>query len=71
MEKTGFSEDEVKALLEPEGLWHKILCLDQSRLRQLITDETVAKDIREKLEALRRVVSAYPQLWVRRIMEEE
>ena len=71
VEKTGFSEDEVKALLEPEGLWHKVLSLDQSRLRQLITDETLAKDIREKLETLRRVVSTYPQLWVKKIMEEE
>jgi hypothetical protein len=71
VEKTGFSEDEVKALLEPEGLWHKVLSLDQSRLRQLIIDEALAKDIREKLETLRRVVSTYPQLWVKKIMEEE
>jgi len=71
VEKTGFSEDEVKALLEPEGLWHKVLSLDQSRLRQLITDEALAKDIREKLKTLRRVVSTYPQLWVKKIMEEE
>jgi len=71
VEKTGFSEDEVRALLEPERLWHKVLSLDQSRLRQLITDEAVARDIRDKLEALRQVVSSYPQLWVRGIVEEE
>jgi len=71
VEKTGFSEDEVRALLEPERLWHKVLSLDQSRLRQLITDEAIARDIRDKLEALRQVVSSYPQLWVRRIVEEE
>ena len=71
MEKTGFNEDEVRTLLEPEGLWHKVLSLDQSRLRQLITDEAVAKGIRERLEALRWVVSSYPQLWLRKIIEEE
>jgi hypothetical protein len=71
VEKTGFGEDEVRALLEPEGLWHRVLSLDQSRLRQLITDEATAKDIRDKLAALKRVVSSYPQLWARRIMEEE
>ena len=71
VEKTGFSEDEVRALLEPEGLWHRVLSLDQSRLRQLISDEAAAKDIRDKLAALKRVVSSYPQLWARRIMEEE
>jgi len=70
VEKTGFSEDEVRALLEPEGLWQRVLSLDQSRLRQLITDEAAAKDIRDKLAALKRVVASYPQLWVRRIMEE-
>ncbi|MFC1952382.1 RecB family exonuclease [Chloroflexota bacterium] len=33
MEKAGFSEDEVRALLEPEGLWQRVLSFDQSRLR--------------------------------------
>jgi len=71
MEKTGFSEDEVRMLLEPEGLWHRVLSLDQSQLKRLITDETVAKDIRHKLEALRQVISSSPRLWVRRLIEEE
>jgi RecB family exonuclease len=71
VEKAGFSEDEVRALLEPEGLWTRVLGLDQSRLRQLVTDEAVAKDIRRKLEALRQVIFTHPQLWVRRLIEEE
>ena len=71
VEKTGFSEDEVRTLLEPEGLWERVLGFDQSRLRQLVADEAVVRDIRHKLEALRRVISTHPQLWVRRLMEEE
>ena len=71
VERTGFSEDEVRALLEPEGLWNRVLSLDQSNLNQLITDEEVAKDIKDKLEALRQVISASPRLWVRRLIEEE
>ncbi len=71
VEKTGFSEDEVRALLEPEELWHRVLSLDQSRLKQLITDEAITKDIRHKLEALRQVISSSPRLWVRRLIEEE
>jgi len=71
VEKAGFSEDEVRALLEPEGLWHRVLSLDQSRLKQLISDEAVAEDIRRKLEALRQVISSSPRLWVRRLIEEE
>ena len=71
VEKTSFSEDEVRALLDPEGLWHRVLSLDLSRLKQLATDEEVAKDIRDKLEALRQVISTSPRLWVRRLREEE
>lgn len=71
VERTGFSEDEVRTLLEPEGLWERVLSLDQSRLNQLVTNMEVAKDIRDKLEALRQVTSASPRLWVRRLIEEE
>ena len=71
MERTGFSENEVRALLEPEGLWDRVLNLDQSRLKQLPTDDEVAEDIRYKLEALRQVIATYPQLWVKKIIEEE
>ncbi len=71
VERAGFNEDEVRALLEPEGLWNRVLSLDQSNLNQLITDEEVAKDIRDKLEALRQVISSSPRLWVRRLIEEE
>ena len=47
-----------------------MLSFDESKLKQLATEEA-AKDIRDELEALRQVVSAYPQLWVRRLIEEE
>ena len=70
VEKPGFSEDEVRALLEPEGLWQQVLSLDQSRLKQLMADEATAKDIRDKLATLKRVVASYPQLWVRKIKED-
>lgn len=71
MERTVFSEDEVRALLEPEGLWERVLGLDQSRVKQLLTDEGVAQDIRSKLESLKQVISTYPQLWVKKLTEEE
>jgi putative RecB family exonuclease len=71
IEKTGFSEDEVRALLEPEGLWGKALSLDQTRLRKLLADVEIAGDIRKRLESLRHVTSTYPQLWVKKRTEEE
>ena len=57
--------------MKSEGLWQRVLSLDQSRLKQLITDEAVAENIRHKVEALRRVVSSSPRLWVRKRIEEE
>ena len=71
VERTGFSEDEVRALLEPEGLWDKVLGFDQSRLKQLLADETATEEIKNKLEALRKVLSTSPQLWVKKIIEED
>jgi putative RecB family exonuclease len=71
MERTGFSEDEVRAILEPEGLWARVLSLDQSRLRQLLADREVPGNIRDSLESLRQVVSTYPQLWLKKCTEEE
>jgi putative RecB family exonuclease len=71
MERTGFNEDEVRAILEPEGLWDKVLGLDQSRLKQLLADKSTAEDIKKQLEALKHITSAYPQLWLKKRTEEE
>jgi len=71
VEKTGFSEEEVRALLEPAGLLDRVLSLDSAKLKALITDEAVAQDIRSKLAALKQVVASYPQFWPRRLVEEE
>jgi putative RecB family exonuclease len=71
VERGGYSEPEVRALLEPAGLWPKVLGFDQSKLRELIKDETVAKELRQRLAKLKQVVSANPQLWVRRLVPEE
>jgi putative RecB family exonuclease len=71
MEKTGFDGDEVRGLLEPASLWERVLGFDQSLLRQLLADETVPGDIRRAAAALRRVISTYPQLRVKKRSAEE
>ncbi len=71
IEKTDWSEDEVRAILESEGLWGRVLSFDQSQLKQLLVDEEVAEDIRNRLKALQQVVSTYPQLWIKRLAEQE
>ncbi|MDP6824717.1 MAG: PD-(D/E)XK nuclease family protein [Dehalococcoidales bacterium] len=65
VEMTGFSEDKVRALLEPEGLWERLLSFNPSRMKQLITDEEIAVDTRKKLATLRQVISTSPQLRVK------
>ena len=71
LERTGFNEDEVRALLEPDGLWSRVLSFDQTKLERLIAEGGVAEGIRDKLKALRQVISASPRLWPRRLIEEE
>ncbi len=71
VEKVGFAADEVRALLEPEGLWPRVLGFDPAKLKQLAADEDVPGDIKDKLENLRRIISSSPRLWVRRLIEED
>jgi RecB family exonuclease len=70
-ERTGFDEDGVRSVLEAAGLWEKVVGLDQSRLKQLLADKSLDRSIRDKLESLRRVTSAFPQLWVKKHEEED
>ena len=70
-ERTGFSEDEVRTILEPEGLWEKVLGLDQSRLKELLADKSTAEELKKKLESVRRVTSSFPQLRLKKLTEEE
>jgi hypothetical protein len=72
MEKTGFNEAEVRAILEPAGWWEKVLGFDPARLKELLGDKAVSADIKKKIKSLQRVVSTYPQLRLRkRELEEE
>jgi len=71
VEKSGFSEEAVRALLEPAGLLDRVLSLDSAKLKELITDEAVAREIRDKLAVLKQVISSYPQFWPRKLVDEE
>ena len=71
VERLGYSEEEVRALLDPEGIWQQVLSLDQAKLKQVIADEAVAADLRRRLEASRHVISSTPRLWAKRLIEEE
>ena len=70
METTGFSEDEVRELLAPAGLWEQVLSLDQPKLKALLSDEATPEDIRKRLESLRKVISTSARLWVKKLDDE-
>ena len=70
METTGFSEDDVRELLAPAGLWEQVLSLDQLKLKTLLSDEATAEDIRKRLESLRKVISTSARLWVKKLDDE-
>ena len=71
LEKTGFREEEVRALLEPVGLWSQVLSFDPAKLKRLLDDGEMAWDIKQKVDALRQVIATSPRLWVRKLIEEE
>jgi hypothetical protein len=65
VEKTGYDEEEIKGTLEPLGLWQKVLSFDSGLLKQLLADGEIPADTREKIAALKKTVSSYPQLWLK------
>ncbi len=71
VEMTDYDEAEVRAILEPHGLWQRVVKLDPSRLKQLCADPSVAGEIRDRLIALRQITSLSPRLWVRKLKEED
>lgn len=71
MEKTGYTEEEVKAVLEPEGLWTQVQGLDPVRLKHLLADESIDSNIKNRLESLKHITSSYPQLRLKKHDGEE
>jgi len=66
IERTGYSEEDVRAVLEPARLWDKVQSFDQSLLKKIINNATMTADIRERLESLKKVTSSYPQLYLKK-----
>jgi len=67
----GFNEEEVRAFLETEGLWERVTGLDQSKLKQLLDDEAVAKDIKDRIQSLRQIISTQQRLLVKKRQNED
>jgi putative RecB family exonuclease len=68
--KTEYDEEAVRALLEPAGLWEKVLQFDPAQIKALLADVSIRRDIKTKLECLRRIMPGSPRLFVRKLKEE-
>ncbi|HTY81970.1 MAG TPA: PD-(D/E)XK nuclease family protein [Dehalococcoidales bacterium] len=66
VERAGYAEDEVRAVLEPLGIWESVVGLDPARLKQLLADGALAADIKKKIEGLKKITSSYPLVWLKK-----
>jgi putative RecB family exonuclease len=71
IERTGYNEEDIRAVLEPAGLWDRVQSFDQSLLKKIISDAATTADIKQQLESLKKVTSSYPQLYLKKRGAEE
>lgn len=69
--RSGYDEEEVKALLQPQGLWDKVLSFDQTKVKELLESVDITRDLKKRLQAIKHVMSQSPRLWVKELEEDE
>ena len=70
-ERKGFDEIKLRELLEPLGLWEKVLDYDDSLTKQLLEDEDIENQLKDKIRKLEEVKKTYYQLRIREQKEDE
>ncbi len=70
IQRTGYNEEKAQAVLEPAGLWDKVLKFDPAKLTALLKGSEVPLEIKERIDSLAKVVSSYPRLWVKELKED-
>jgi RecB family exonuclease len=71
VDRNGYDEEKVRAILEPEGLLSRVLRVDSSLLRALIESGDLAPQLCKKLESSKDIVSSSSCLYVKKLKEEE
>ncbi|MFC1945783.1 RecB family exonuclease [Chloroflexota bacterium] len=71
LSRSGYTEEVVRPVLEKAGLWPQVLAFDPARLKIILEDDTVPPEMREELRSLKEVISQYPQLYVKRLDNED
>ena len=70
VERTGYDENKVRAVLEPAGLWDRVLKFDPAMMKALAESSDIPNDVKERIASLVEVVSSYPRLWTKRFKED-
>jgi len=70
IERMGYDENKVRAILEPAGLWDRVLKFDPAMMKALVESSSMPNDVKERIASLVKVVSSYPQLWTKRFKED-
>jgi len=70
IDRTGYDEDKVRAVLEPAKLWDRVLKFDSSMVKALVESTDVPAEIKKKIASLLEVVSSYPRLWVKEFKQD-
>jgi len=71
VERTGYPEEKVRAVLEPGGLWDRVLKFDPAAVKELLHSKDVPEKMRKRIAELSEVISTYPRLWVKALKEDE
>ena len=71
IERTGYPEEKVRPILEPAGLWDRVLKFDSAAVRELLRSKEVPEKIRTKIADLAEVISTYPRLWIKTLKDDK
>lgn len=69
IDRIGYYENKVRAILEPAGLWDRVLKFDPAMMKALTESSDIPDDVKEKMTSLVEVVSSYPRLWIKKLGE--
>jgi putative RecB family exonuclease len=70
VDRNGYEEEKVKAILEPSGYWARVLKFDSALVKELLESVDFPPELRNKLGALKDVVSSSAYLYIKKLKEE-
>ena len=68
--RMGYDGNKVRDVLEPAGLWDRVLKFDPAMLKVLAESSDMPNDVKERIASLVEVVSSYPQLWTKKLNKD-